>query len=306
VTGSDGNRAVTVPVVITRAESLAIAAAIQKRLASGRPTGKSADSTAVAGAAAEHGPRIVVRSLDASKTDVAFDRDALLAEVRRIFTDSMAQAMARMEKDMSSLPRDARFDPSRGAPAGMVPLIAPPADGRTRVVISNFTNATGKREFGAVGRDAAAFLRSALPADKYDVIDNATTDRASRLGTDRLSLGWGLRADFVITGVVSQRLDSLVLMTIFTDVRSGRFSRAYESAALPPDAKRTFDPALVHVKAWLDSAKTLAARAGGRGRSGPPPNGPPPNGPAGLLPRDAGAQPPFPPSINVPPAKPPI
>jgi len=50
---------------------------------------------------------------------------------------------------------------------------------------------------------------------KYDVIDNETTDRASRATSDRLSLGWGLRADFVVSGIVSQRADSLVLLTIF-------------------------------------------------------------------------------------------
>ncbi len=277
-TGTDGARATAVPIVITRAESLAISAAIQKRLAIPR-TSKSKDSANAVSAATERGPRIIVRSLDASKADVAFDREALLTEVKRIFTDSMAQAFSRMEKEMSTLPRDARTDAPRAAPVGIVPLIAPPSDGRTRVVISNFTNATGKREFSGVGRDAAAFLRSALPADKYDVIDNAMTDRASRLGTDRLSLGWGLRADFVVTGVVSQRADSLVLMTIFTDVRSGRFSRAFETATSPTDAKRAFDPALVHVQAWLDSAKSLAARMGTRGRGGPAPDassGPPP------------------------------
>ena len=298
--GSDGARATAVPVVITRAESLAIAAAIQKRLASARPITKPGESAAAA-ASTERGPRIIVRSLDASKADVAFDREALLTEVKRIFTDSIAQAFSRMEKEMSAMPRDARTDAPRGAPVGIVPLIAPPSDGRTRVVISNFTNATGKREFTGLGRDAAAFLRAGLPADKYDVIDNATTDRASRLGTDRLSLGWGLRADFVVTGVVSQRLDSLMLLTIFTDVRGGRFSRAFEAAAPPTDAKRAFDPTLSKIAVWLDSAKILAARAGGRGRGGPPPNGaggPPPN--------DAGGPTPPPQTTGKPTTKPPI
>ncbi len=57
----------------------------------------------------------------------------------------------------------------------VLPMLAPPSDGRARIVISDFTNATGKREFSAVGRDIAQYLRSALPTGKFEVIDNQTT-----------------------------------------------------------------------------------------------------------------------------------
>ena len=186
--------------------------------------------------------------------------------------NSIAIAFKRMDSTIANLPRSVRMEAPRAAPNGIVPIIAPPSDGRTRVVVSNFTNGTGKREFSGVGRDAATFLRSALPTDKYDVPDNETTDRAARNGTDRLSLGWGLRADYVVSGVVTQRGDSLTLVTIFTDVRGGRFSRAQDITAPLVNAKLAFDPMLAKVNVWLDSAKTMASRVPPRGpRSGGPP-----------------------------------
>ncbi len=270
---NDGSRTVAVPVTLTRAESLAIMEVMLKRMSAAKPLGRTTDSMPgkAAGQPAPTGQRIMVRSLDNPSTELALDRAALLDEVRRIFTDSISQAFVRMDSVMSRLPRTVRIEaPARG-PGGMVPMIAPPSDGRIRVVVSNFTNSTGKREFSAVGRDAASFLRKALPSDKYEVIDSETTDRAARTGADRLSLGWGLRADYVVSGFVTQRADSVVLMTIFTDVRGGRFTRVSESTALTADTRRAFDPALAQVNTWLDSARLMAAHLPPRGSRGPTP-----------------------------------
>ncbi len=307
---TDGARAIAVPVTLSRAESLAIMQVMLKRVTAQEATAKRADSSTTTSAgisAAGNAPsaskgvaRILVRSTEDPNTEVAFDREVFLNEVKRIFTDSMTQALARMETEMARLPRQMRVDASAfmppgplpnappGTPSGglsgspanaqggknaltfMVPLLAPPADGRTRVVISGFTNATGKREFSSLGRDAAAFLRSALASEKYEVVDNELTDRASaRTGADRISLGWGLRADFVVSGVISQRADSLVVMTILTDVRGGRFTRVVESTAPVADIKRAYDPALVKLNVWLDSARAFMTRRP------PPPSRPP-------------------------------
>ena len=84
-----------------------------------------------------------------------------------------------------------------------------------------------------------------------------------------MSLGWGLRADYVVSGIVSARGDSLVLMTIFTDVRGGRFSRVAESIAPTTDPTRAFDPSVLHVNIWLDSAKAMSLR--GQAARGRPP-----------------------------------
>lgn len=275
---ADGTRPIAVPVTLSRAESLAIMQVMLKRMSAAQAAGKPKDSTVTAptrvnsatGAAIQ---RIIVHSLDDPKIELALDRDAYLNEVKRLFADSISIAFKRMDSTIANMPRSVRIEAPR-APSGIVPIIAPPADGRTRVVISNFTNGTGKREYGGIGREAAAFLRNALQTDsKYDVIDNETTDRAARMGTDRLSLGWGLRADFVVSGVVTQRGDSLSLVTIFTDVRGGRFSRAQDITAPSVNAKLAFDPMLAKVNMWLDSAKTMASRLpprGSRPGGGPP------------------------------------
>jgi len=260
----DGSRAVPVPIVITRAESLAIAQAMIKRMAAKPKSDVATDTlvpssrTSVLTSVGPGTQRIIVRTLDDPKAELALDRQWLLDEVKRIFTDSISQALARMESDLSRMPRGSRTELTR-VPAGIVPLIAPPSDGRTRVVISTYTNGTGKREFGGIGRDAAQFLRASLAPDKFDVIDTETTDRVSRSTGDRLSMGWGLRADYVVSGVVTQRADSLVLLTILTDMR-GRFSRASEIVSPNTDVKKAFDPTLARLNLWLDSAKVMSAR----------------------------------------------
>lgn len=267
---NDGGRAVTVPIVITRAESLAIAQVVLRRSSpiGGSKLTNDSMKLSVSGSIASGGAprRIIVQSAENPNANVALDREALMTEVKRIFNDSIAQVFSRIETEMAKLPRNARMDSPQRPPEGIIPLIAPPTDGRTRVVVSNYSNATGKRELGVAGRDAATFLRSAMPADKYDVIDNETTDRASRGGADRLSIGWGLRADYVISGFVQQRGDSLVFMTMFTDVRGGRFTRVVETTAPTSDFKKAFDPAMAKVSMWLDSAKVLASRGGSRSR----------------------------------------
>ncbi len=252
----DDSRATTVPVVITKAETLAIIAAYKKRTA-GEPKAPSPPTA----------PAVIGTPTNAPS--VAFDAAALYAEVRKVFADSMARAYLQMDSAMARLPRGiARFDGARVATTVM-PLIAPPSDGRIRVAVSNFSNATGRRDYSSVGREVARYLREKLSSARYDVVDNETTMRAANSTDDRMSLGWGLRADYVVSGIVSARGDSLVLLTIFTDVRGGRFSRVAESIAPTTDPKRAFDPSVVHVNMWLDSAKAMSMR--GQPTRGRPP-----------------------------------
>jgi len=265
--GPGGDRAGTmsVAVVITRAESLAIAAAVNTRQASNvtvqrgvAAAATDAPTVAMPGMSAPKGEtRIFVRSASGVTTSV--DRDLLMAEVGRIFADSMAQALLHMDSAMAREGRVRRIEVPQ-SPTRITPLLAPPTDGRLRVVVAAYTNATGKRDFSGTTRDAANAVRSALPADRFDVVPSEITERASRSMTDRMSVGWGLRADYVVSGLVSTRGDSLVLTTILTDVRNGRFSRVTESSTPVTDPRRAFQPAVVQVTAWLDTAMMIAAR----------------------------------------------
>ena len=262
---TDGANTLPVAVVLSRAESLAIAAAVTKRQAatatvqrSASPTATDAPTLAIPGMSAPtRDTRIIVRSASGVPTSV--DRELLLAEVGRIFADSMARALLHMDSAMLRLPQTARVDVPR-APMTLTPMLAPPSDGRVRVVVTNYSNATGKREFTSVTRDVAHQLRSALPTDKYDVVSDALTDRATRNMPDRMSVGWGLRADYVVSGMVSTRGDSVVVLTILTDVRDGRFTRMSEALAPVADPTKAFPLAATQVNAWLDTAKVNRGR----------------------------------------------
>ena len=254
-----------VTVVLTRAESLAIAVAVTKRQAataavqrSASPTATDAPTVAQPGMSAPTSEtRIIVRNANGVTTSV--DRELLLAEVGRIFADSMARALLQMDSAMRRLPQTARVDVPR-APMTLTPMMAPPSDGRVRVVVTNYANTTGKREFTTVTREVARQVRAALSSEKYDVVSDALTERATRNMPDRMSVGWGLRADFVVSGMISTRGDSVVVLSIFTDVRDGRFTRMAEALAPVADPKRAFPIAATQVNAWLDTAKANRGR----------------------------------------------
>ena len=175
-----------------------------------------------------------------------------------------------------------RFETPAPSGRGVMPLVAPPSDGRIRIVVSNYSNASGRRELGAVGRDVARFLRASLPAEKYDVVDSSMVASAMQHGDDPISMGWSLRADFVVNGIIMQRADSVVVLSQFRDVR-GRFWRAQEASAPTGDPHRAFEASLGLVNAWLDTARVQRGRGrGGSGGPGGPPGGPrggPPGGP---------------------------
>ena len=312
----DSAEGIFVPVVISRAESLAIAEAVRKRLvaadSSKRVAAAAPPTAAVKGvevavthlvgaaqtASAAHDARIFIS--DDGKS-VTLDRAQLLEEVGKIFADSVARVFGRMDTTFGRVRAKVsrggggngagasgngstpgtmptlRFDMKR--PTGLVtPLLAAPTDGRIRVVVTNYSNTTGKRNLMPVGRDIASYLRVALATDQFTVVDDSTTGRASRDLRDPLSIGWGLRADYVVSGMVMQRADSIVLLTQFNDVRDGRFMRVTESSATVSDPNKAFVAALAHVNGWLDTAKVMRTRrgpnggpqSGGRGREGPP------------------------------------
>lgn len=258
---ADSAQGFSVPVVISRAESLSIAAAIQKRTESGAPRAQSSSSVpSISQSAKEMSGMAVVKTLDDGKErTVLINHDMLVEEVSKLFADSMSRAFSRMDTALARAARTTRFEITR-PPERVTPMIAPPSDGRMRIVVSNYSNTTGKREFSTVGREAARFLREALPADKFDVIDSDATDRASRSLNDPMSLGWGLRADYVVSGMVTQRGDSIVLLTIFTDTKNGWYSRFNEVSAPSANPSVAFDPSYTQVSAWLDTARTIRSR----------------------------------------------
>lgn len=268
---TDGTRSTAVPLVITRAESLAIADAVRKRQSanprtlaatpSGLPTAgaiRGADSSAL---------RVAVRMSNGGTSEI--DRELLMSELGRIFADSMSRAIQHMDSALARLPRVMRVEPPRpDAPSGAVrsytfvaPLVAPPSDGRLRVVVTTWSNSTGRRELSGTARDAATLMHDAIPADRYDVMPPDLTERAVRMTPDHMAAGWALRADFLVNGWITTRGDSLVVATKLTDVKSGRFMRVMETVvAAGENPARAMEPARAQVARWLDTAATAALR----------------------------------------------
>ncbi len=246
-----------VPLVLSRAESLAIAAAVRAR------------------AASPAAPRQPAASADTAA--LGRERAALLEAVGKLFADSLARALQRARSDTASQ-RAARVLPADTGTARtrITPLLAPQRDGRARLVVLPFTNATGDRALAQAGRELVAALRGGVPADSVMVVDSATTALAIRASRDPMAVGWSLRADFVISGMVLPRGDSVGLVTQFTDVRDGRFVRAAEMVVSPARPAAGTAAAVVQVRAWMDSARvmrtrrgTAAARGGGGTAGGP-------------------------------------
>jgi hypothetical protein len=153
----------------------------------------------------------------------------------------------------------------------ITPTLSPNADGRKRVVVSEVANATRNPRMDSLAHDLTGFLRGALPRQQFDVVPADITARVSRDIPDRMAVGWTLRSDYVVSGTLRARNDSLVLLTMYTDVIRGHYSRAAE-LAVPMDSPRLLiDAARASVTSWLDSARARAALA-------PPPM---PGGPGG-------------------------
>jgi serine/threonine protein kinase len=274
---SDGAHRTAVPLVITRAESLAIADAVRKRqleaprVTAASPTTGMPDSRILADSSAV---RVAVRMSNGAMAEI--DRELLMSELGRIFSDSMSRAIQHMDSALARVPRVMRMEPPRPeSPAGttrtmtfVAPLIAPPSDGRLRVVVTNWSNGTGRRDFAATAREAATLMRESIPGERYEVMPSDITERAVRMTPDQMAAGWALRADFLVNGWLMTRGDSLVVATKLTDVKTGRFVRVMENVvAAGENPGQSMELARKQVGRWLDTAATAAARRA-RGGSG--------------------------------------
>lgn len=300
----DAAPSLTLPLVITRAESLAIAEAVRKRQQEERAAAPSPGPTSLAGAVAPRrsgtttnerivaltdtigiplnaagslgatgsaggsGARVYVRTID-GVTEI--DRALIMAEVGRIFADSMARAMRHLDSAMAASPRSFRFtSPRPPAPSTVMPLMAPPRDARLRVVVTPYTNSTGSGKYSSMSRGLADELRSGINTERFDVVPEEMVEKALRSLPDRMSVGWALRADYVVSGVLAARGDTLLLITMLTDVRTGRFSKGAEEVFSAAEPAKAMEMARRQVTAWLDTAATMAARRGSRGPAGEP------------------------------------
>ncbi len=264
----DAQPSVSMPLVLSAAESTAIVQAYRDRAgAGGRP-----------------------------QTD-EIDRDSLLAEVSRLFADSISRAMARMETAFAGSPRQqelqalvrqmqgiVRVDSSvrsslatvtAARPPGdslrrpprsagdqpfVAPLIPPPSPGTRRLAILPYADRTNASEFAALGRTLLDSIGGMLRNTRGGRLEIITADDSRRLLGDTpmrsTTAGFALRANYVLSGLYLVRNDSLVVITALTDVQGGAESRYHQEAVPRTAPSSAVVPATAAwVRARLDSMR---------------------------------------------------
>jgi len=233
-----GDSAIRTPIVLTRAESLAIADAVRKRVTARR------DSQVA------KGERLLAESLT--------------VRLERAISDSLARMMAAMRegrrvemrgfdaKEIEKLRELSRFGgatpnaPGAPPPRGSVspdvfrpaptPGVAPPfpfpAPGVRRVLLGAARTSNTRREVAALGLVIADSLRRAIGArPDYDVIDAAAVGDPRLAGSrSRTSLARTVGAGAVLSALYYPRADSLFVMQLQVfDVQRNRVVQVLES-----------------------------------------------------------------------------
>ena len=225
------------PLVITREESLAIAAAVQERMLSEqRATQPSAGGQGERVGAAALG--IAAAALEAIPSAVF--AESLRAEINRIYADSISVAL----REFRELAEQERVDPrllEPRAPATVrqfeagrhvAPTLPRPAPNITRVIVTEMRGDARRGPLAELGEAVTDSLRARLDRHPHwQVVDEATMRRFE--GADNVvALGFATRADVVISGALSARRDSVGVRLTFIDPRSRRV-RQLQSAMRP-------------------------------------------------------------------------
>ncbi|MEO7361845.1 MAG: hypothetical protein ABI120_16055, partial [Gemmatimonadaceae bacterium] len=95
---------------------------------------------------------------------------------------------------------------------------------------------------------------------------NATGNRNATGNNSFVSVGWSLRADYIVTGSVITRRDSIMVFTQFNALRGG-FSRSLMTTVPMSDPFRGLAESVASVKMWIDSARVSRRTDRGEGRS---------------------------------------
>ena len=297
--GRDQAEGITLPLGLSRAESLQIAQQMGSRTTPG-------DAPASA------------------RADIV-DRDSLLAAVSRIFADSLQRAIESMQSEMASLPRQLqlqtlvtqslqgaggatgsgsardgfRFEIRQAPGAGMVPdsgqvdareraadartramssaipLIQPPPPGTHRLAILPFSSRTRDPALVSLGGALMDSIAAALRGSRgrLEVLStDATRDLVGETSPNRTTaIGFSLRANYVLSGTYFVRNDSVVVIAVLTDVQNGSGTRLNAEEAPIGTATATLAPTATWVRARLDTLRREAVmREPGRR---PPPDG---------------------------------
>ncbi|MEP6831921.1 MAG: serine/threonine-protein kinase [Gemmatimonas sp.] len=322
---TDAQKRTTLPLVITRQDSIAIVNAFRQRKAAEAPSAVApvpaampkSPASAIASSVTSDGKAIIVHKLDGDLS--AMSRDSLYAEIARVFSDSIRLAMKQLQLEYARLPQAMRISQQvmENAAGYATPIVAPAPAGTVRIVVQPFATNSGGRNGGGpppqgappasgtasaggppggnpggnpgnrrqqqmrLGFAFADSLRAGLkPHANLDVVNAELTGKAlSNIGfipnnsngnvftNNFVSLGFSLRANYIVTGSLDIRRDSVIVLTQFSDLRGG-FSRTTTSSALTSELYQTLPATLATVNAWIDSARVARVTNRNFGRGG--------------------------------------
>jgi serine/threonine-protein kinase len=261
------------PIVLTRAESLAIADAVRKRVTA-RQDSQVAKSSGGRAASESLVTRFERALHDSLARAVVGLRDGRRVEIRGFDPKEIEQLRELSRRtvatpNVTGVPRPAPGVPAppavyRTLPPGTVPApMAPPAPGVRRVLLGTARNATARRELSALGPLVADSLRHAIAVRPgYDVVDAAMLGDPRIAGSRaRASMARATGAGAVISGLYFPRPDSLVVLQLqLFDVARNRVVRVLESKPIDArDPGRDLGELVATTLAALDDVEWRAA-----------------------------------------------
>ena len=240
--------AVRTPIVLTRAESLAIADAVRKRVVARRDSQVAKGERALADSLSRRFERALSDSLARIIGEL---RGGRRVEFRG-FDPKEAERFRELAKLSSAAPNVGaipgvtapsgpggpgttayRVTPGPGAP----PALPPPAAGVRRVLVGVARTSAFRGELASVGAAIADSLRRAIAARPgYEVVDAAALgDPRLYLTRTRTTLVRSTGAGAVLTALYFPRGDSLVVLQLqLFDVQRNRVMRVLESKPIDP------------------------------------------------------------------------
>jgi serine/threonine-protein kinase len=248
-----GDSAARTPIVLSRAESLAIAEAVRKRVTARRDSQVAKGEKAFADSLSRRFERALSDSLARLMTEL---RGGRRGEIRGLDPKELEklQDIAKRAAAVPNVPgvtvpgsgEIPKVSPERGpmtmyrpAPQPGAPgLFPPPAAGVRRVLVGVTRNSGVRRELAGVSAAISDSIRRAIAAQPgYDVVDAAAlTDPRLYATRTRTALARSVGAGAVVTGLYFPRLDSLVVLQLQVfDVQRNRVMRVLESKPIDPN-----------------------------------------------------------------------
>jgi len=247
-----GDSATRTPIVLSRAESLAIAEAVRKRITARRDSQIAKGERALADSLSRRFERALSDSLARLMAELRGGRRVEVrgfdpVELRRL--QEIAKRAATMPNAPLTVPGAAggpkgMLERSGPTPAsGMVPQpgggvgIPPPPPGVRRVLVGVARSSIARHELAGLSAAISDSIRRAITAQPgYDVIDAATlTDPRLYTTRTRSALARSVGAAAVLTGLYFPRPDSLVVLQLqLFDVKKNRVMHVLESKPIDP------------------------------------------------------------------------